>query len=367
MDNFDKAEELLEFATEGYVVLLAMTKLSLDSVDDCPFEDVEEQKTRMDEVCKDIVEEIYEKPNTTEILKVAVEKGVTESIYCICKLDVGGDMVYCCNVNCKRGTWFHLECLGLENDDIDVDEWYCCSECKKEHASKRSHKNTTVDKFIDRRYEYTKRLMWRGLNDMTRHDAVKENDGPRIIRYWKFDMFDYFEKNHPKYLIFGHRLLANIAGGTSQRIRHQLIWERTVNVKGGKRKNIPKDLHCEHLNNEYKLNSRQAAGQLTENTIARHSQMLGLGKILNEVFEEQLVCKQKSYTRQHGSFDRKKDIHRMIQTLRPLRVFEVKKGRSLSGFEDFKVVRGVSHPKRFKQRLIRCLNNMVKLRSITEI
>ena len=39
--------------------------------------------------------------------------------------------------------------------------------------------------------------MWRGLNDMTRHDAVKENDGPRMIRYLKFDMFDYFEKKNP--------------------------------------------------------------------------------------------------------------------------------------------------------------------------
>ena len=69
-----------------------------------------------------------------------------------------------------------------------------------------------------------------------------------------------------------------MAGGTSERMIHHLVWERTENVNGGKRKNIPKDLHCEHLNMQYKENSRDAGGQLTLNTVNRHSQMLGIGK-----------------------------------------------------------------------------------------
>lgn len=27
-----------------------------------------------------------------------------------------------------------------------------------------------------------------GLNNMVRHNAVKETDGPRVIIYWKFDV-----------------------------------------------------------------------------------------------------------------------------------------------------------------------------------
>lgn len=104
-------------------------------------------------------------------------------------------------------------------------------------------KKTTADKLRDLKKEYVERLLWRGLNNMARHDAVKENDGPRMIIHWKFDMFEFYEKNHPKYFIFGHRLLANLAGAASEQLKHHLIWERTVNVTGGKAKNIPKDLH----------------------------------------------------------------------------------------------------------------------------
>jgi hypothetical protein len=42
-----------------------------------------------------------------------------------------------------------------------------------------------VDKFRDLKKEYVETLIWRGLNEMIRHDAIKENDGPRMIRHWK--------------------------------------------------------------------------------------------------------------------------------------------------------------------------------------
>ena len=59
-----------------------------------------------------------------------------------------------------------------------------------------------------------------------------------------------------------------------------------MNVTGGKRKkNIPKDLHCEHLNMQYKENSRDASGQLTSNTVNRQSQMLGIGKKHSEYLQ----------------------------------------------------------------------------------
>jgi hypothetical protein len=87
--------------------------------------------------------------------------------------------------------------------------------------------------------------------------------------YCSFGQPELFENNHPKYFIFAHRLLANIAGATSARLREQMIWNRTVNAVGGARNNIPKDLHCEHLNRQYKENSRDAGGQLTEATINR--------------------------------------------------------------------------------------------------
>ncbi|KAK3611122.1 hypothetical protein CHS0354_007381 [Potamilus streckersoni] len=270
MDCFDKAETLLEFVTEGYIILYAMQLSGMREINDTPkaFPDSpEERRKYRDELSKRIVEKVIEKVNTKEVIHVAAEPGIDSGNYCICGLDVGGPMVYCNNQYCQRGSWFHLECLGMEKDDVQEGEWFCSEECRRElELSLSRRKKMTADRFKDSKHEYVKRLIWRGLNDIARHDAVKENDGPRMIRYWKFDLFEFYEKNHPKYLIFGLRLIANIAGATSERLKHALIWERTVNLKGGKRKNIPKDLHCEHLNREYKESSRDAGGQLTTDT-----------------------------------------------------------------------------------------------------
>ena len=345
MECFDKAEELLEFATEGYAILYAMELAGMDNINDIPdsFPDNKsDQNSFRDKLSAKIVDQVFEVPNTKEVINVSTDKSIKQSEYCICRLDIGGTMVYCCNSTCDHGCWFHLECLGMEEDDVPEGEWFCSDDCKKKAEAVKKKKKKTVDNFRDLRNDYVRRLLWRGLNEMARHDAVKENDGPRMIQHWKFDMFEFFEKKHPKYFIYGHRLLVNLAGATSERIKHNLIWERTVNVKGGKRRNIPKDLHCEHLNREYKENSKRSGGQLTEETVARHSQMLGIGKVINEIFEEKVVGKP-SHTRKHAKVNRKPDILRMVRNLHPERLCRSEIGwSSLTAFEEFSVVRGLS-------------------------
>lgn len=39
-------------------------------------------------------------------------------------------MVECDNEEWEEGTWFHLECVGLEEDNIP-DEWFCYDKCRK--------------------------------------------------------------------------------------------------------------------------------------------------------------------------------------------------------------------------------------------
>ncbi|KAL3854926.1 hypothetical protein ACJMK2_014161 [Sinanodonta woodiana] len=345
MDCFDKAEALLEFVTEGYIILYAMELSGMT-------------------LSKRIVDKLYEKVNTKEVINVAIEPVIDGGEYCICQLDAGGPMVYCNNQYCQRGSWFHLECLGMEEDDAPEDESFCSEESRMEHELRLScRKKTTADRFKDSKHEYVKRLIRRGLNDIARHDAVKENDGPRMIRYWKFDLFEFYEKNHPKYLIYGLRLIANIAGATSERLKHALIWERTVNLKGGKIKNIPKDLHCEHLNREYTESSRNAGGQLTTDTINRHSQMLGVGKAIYHLFDENVICRPFN-NRKTGKINRKKDILRMVQTLKSQNLVRYQSGRVFKGFEDLKVVSGVKFPQKFKERLMKHVDNMAKLREL---
>lgn len=153
------------------------------------------------------------------------------------------------------------------------------------NSGKKKSKSAISDRFRDLKKEYAHRLLWRGLNDLARADAVSENDGTRMIRHWKFDLMEFYEKHHPKYFVYAHRLLTNVGGAVSERLQHQLIWNRTVNIRGGGHNNMPKDLYNEFLNKEYKENSRDAGGQLTDATIARHSQMLGIGIKLFRLYD----------------------------------------------------------------------------------
>lgn len=282
---------------------------------------IDKEKFRDDISCK-IVDKIYCSPNTKEVLNVSVDHTAYSSQYCICKLNVGGTVVYCNNPNCEKGTWFHLECIGMEEDDVTDDDWFCSEECRQK---KGRGKKTTADK----------------LKDLKK------------------------EKNHRNNFIFGHRLLANLAGAASEQLKHHLKWERTVNVSVGKAKNIPKDLHCEHLNMQYKENSRDAGGQLTTNTINRHSQMLEIGKSIQDIFHEQVVFKP-FHTKKYGDIDRQDDILRMIKTLQPMSYFKSKPGRAFKGLETFTTVNGVRFPKKFKEQLLRHLKNMVRVQELRE-
>ena len=40
------------------------------------------------------------------------------------------------------------------------------------------------DSDIDHVREYAKAVVWGGLSDMVRHDAIRANDGDCIIRHW---------------------------------------------------------------------------------------------------------------------------------------------------------------------------------------
>jgi hypothetical protein len=42
---------------------------------------------------------------------------------------------------------------------------------------------------------------------MADKDAERENDGPAMISIWRINMIDFFNNNHNKYLILGHRIL----------------------------------------------------------------------------------------------------------------------------------------------------------------
>lgn len=91
-----------------------------------------------------------------------------------------------------------------------------------------------------------------GLLLLELRDAIREGDGPRVIRCWKFLLLYWRQANHTKYSLEALHLTAAINATATQRLSEELTWCRFVNIRGKARANIPVDLFMEHLNRTLK-------------------------------------------------------------------------------------------------------------------
>lgn len=88
---------------------------------------------------------------------------------------------------------------------------------------------------------YACELLTLGLVWLNYYDAIKEGDGERIMRIWKYLLIAFREAGHKNYAKKGAILL--IKGSNTNRF---------INTKGRSGYNLPCDLHLEHLNHRLK-------------------------------------------------------------------------------------------------------------------
>lgn len=106
-------------------------------------------------------------------------------------------------------------------------------------------------------------------------DAIHEGDGSRIIRCWRFFLLLFKATNRVNYSIEAFTLLCQHQFLFSEQMKKQLEWSRTVNVHGKPGKNIPMDLHMEHLNRHCKTMIKGLGANVTEHAISRVGKCLG--------------------------------------------------------------------------------------------
>lgn len=105
-------------------------------------------------------------------------------------------------------------------------------------------------------------------------DAIREGDGERVIRVWKFLLL-YFRASHrTKYALEGLTLLAQLSALLPPRLAHQVKWNRFVNTRGKPGCNIPCDLEMEHQNKEFKAHLATIGGNVSSNTLIRTGKTL---------------------------------------------------------------------------------------------
>jgi len=205
--------------------------------------------------------------------------------------------------------------LNIETVTLPPDE-----EGDSEELSENEGDTECVQPKNDSVLEYAKEIFSLGLLLMEFIDSIKEGDGERILRCWKY-MLLYFKVSHKvKYSIEAFHLLAHYHYIYSERLCRQLLCSRTINVHGKPGKNISMDLHLEHLNRDFKT----VISNLGSNTLGPSLQRTGKAlKVLKEiqVHYDNITCV-RTESECHSSRNTKKDLLTVIEQLQKAEVFK---------------------------------------------
>ena len=173
---------------------------------------------------------------------------------------------------------------------------------------------------------YAEEVLTLGMIYLEYCDAIKDGAGPQVMRCWKFLMLIFKASQRKNYACEAFNLLAQVKFVLSPRMSQQLIWSRFVNTQGGKGKNIPADLHMEHLNRVLKDGIRGLGANKTDRAITR------LGKCIDSV--DQVLTNFDVHHNVHTTSDYhtaaslQKDIDIIVEELsKNVRPFSHTKGR----------------------------------------
>ena len=145
-------------------------------------------------------------------------------------------------------------------------------------------------------YNYACVRLSLGMLILNLNDAVK-GDGKRILRCWKYMLLLFKGHGHNKYALAALRLLANtkaLLPPPPPQKAHSLIWNITVNDKGGAGKNISMDLRMEHIIHLHKEMFSNLGANLHEPPALRCSRAVKYVEDLLSSIDAELVVKRPS-------------------------------------------------------------------------
>ncbi|XP_072182209.1 uncharacterized protein [Diadema setosum] len=224
---------------------------------------------------------------------------------------------------------------------------------KKDAArnKKDTARNNNAEKPVQRKchkFEYTKAVLFHGLGEMVRYDAIREGDGNRILAHWRFDMLRFYANQHLKYLTEGHHLLMDVNGALSPRLAYQLTWNRTVNIQGGSGRNVSMDLEMETLNKDFKKFMKSAVGIQIDHAIHRYNQTVGLKACVAKFFDRKGSGKE---DKKSAKSSQDKDTITLAEMLLNEGCLEEVVGRGHAGFERFEFQGEFTQQEKFKERM----------------
>lgn len=172
---------------------------------------------------------------------------------------------------------------------------------------------------------YSIQLLRIGCLYMEFADAIREGDGDRVLRCWRYFLPIFRAAHCTNYACESLELLYQHRYVLSPRLSNQLLWGRFVNVRGLPGKNIPLDLHMEHLNQIAKGAIRNLGPNKTVKAVSRVGRSIGtLSPVLDQFDSENSVNVSSSkYRRPQAT----KDIATVVEELVTSQAFCIQEGR----------------------------------------
>ena len=172
-----------------------------------------------------------------------------------------------------------------------------------------------------------------GLFFLNFTDAIKHGDSERYLRCTKFALMVAYKHKHTKYAYIILCLFVKIQALLSEKEAYLLVSNRFINYKGGIGKNIPLDLHMEHLNLVLKRFVKGAGGNVTKKTLQRMAQSIGvLEEIMAGIYSD---CEKKKQSGNHGGNNPENPVSIISEDLMKGNVFEKIPGRNYASFTNF--------------------------------
>ncbi|XP_028518482.1 uncharacterized protein LOC114576306 [Exaiptasia diaphana] len=146
-------------------------------------------------------------------------------------------------------------------------------------------------------------------------DAIKEGDGKRVVRCWKFQL-PYLRNDSAstKYALEALTLVFQVNALLSPRDVHRFVWNRFACNNAGYGHNIPLDLNMEFLNRILKEVVRKL-GPNAKNpkTIDRYCRAVNVTKVVLDNFDREISLKKMSG--KHVRASAIPDLHKVIAEL----------------------------------------------------
>ena len=198
-----------------------------------------------------------------------------------------------------------------------------------------SEKSSKSAASIDGIQEYAKEFLSLALLYEEFEDAIREGDGVRVLRCWKFMLLVFKAGNRTNYSIEALFLLAQYHLFLSPRLAQQLIWSRFINTQGWAGRNIPCDLHMEHINRACKTAVTTLGANLTPKAIVRVGRCMG--PLMNATHQFDKECGIHPVRTTHSKASFKKDLQIVVKELsEKSEVFKYLPGRRHDSFKSLK-------------------------------